>query len=111
MNKDRQENHVCSSCFSTTKFPGTIIEWNKKCNRCNSHDFEEEIKHQTTSDISELRSIGKKLKEKTPGKYDCVISASGGFDSSYIIYAAKKLLNLNPLVVKYDYGFNHEIAD
>lgn len=111
MDQERQDDQVCPTCFATTKFPGTVIEPNGRCRHCNSHEFEEELKQQTTSDLSELRSIAAKLKQRSPGKYDCVIGASGGFDSSYIIYVAKKLLDLNPLVVKYDHGFNHEIAD
>jgi len=110
MDQERQDDQVCSTCFTTTKFPGTVIEGNAQCNHCNSHDFEEELKIQTTSDLSELRSIADGFKEKSAGKYHCVIGASGGFDSSYIIYVAKKLLGLNPLVVNYDHGFNHDIA-
>jgi Queuosine biosynthesis protein QueC len=111
MNESKQNDDVCSSCFSSTKFPGIIIEQNGKCNRCNSDDFEKAVKNQTFSDISELRSIVDKLKKKSTGKYDCVIGASGGIDSSYIIYVAKKILNLNPLVVKYHDRFCHEAAD
>ena len=70
MNKDTKQNHVCFSCFSTIEFPGTIIEQNGKCNRCNSQDFEEKVKHQTISNLTELRSVANKLKEKSPGKYN-----------------------------------------
>ena len=111
MSQVKQDEQACPTCFSTTKFPGTVIEPNGRCNHCNSRAFEEELKNQTTSNLSELRSIADEIKKKKTGKYDCVIGASGGFDSSYIIYVAKKLLGLNPLVVKYDHGFNHEIAD
>ena len=111
MDQERQDEQGCPTCFATTKFPGTVIEPNGRCNHCNSRGFEEELKKQTTSDLSELRSIADEIKKKSTGKYHCVIGASGGFDSSYIIYVAKKLLGLNPLAVKYDHGFNHEIAD
>lgn len=107
----RQDEQACPTCFATTKFPGTVIESNGRCNHCNSRVFEEEIKAQTTSDLAALRAVAEEIRKERTGKYDCVIGASGGFDSSYIIYVAKKLLGLNPLVVKYDHGFNHEIAD
>ncbi len=106
-----QPEQACPTCFATTKFPGTVIEKNGRCNHCNSRAFEAEIQGQTTSDLATLRAIAAEIKRESHGKYDCVIGASGGFDSSYIIYIAKKLLGLNPLVVKYDHGFNHPIAD
>lgn len=111
MNQGRKDPRECSTCFSTTEFPGTVLEENGQCNRCNSNYFEDDVRRQTTSDLSELHSLANKRKFEKVGKYDCIIGASGGFDSSYIIYVAKKLLELNPLVVKYDHGFNHEIAD
>lgn len=105
------DEQACPTCFASTKFPGTIIESNGRCNHCNSRAFEEEYGSQTTSDLAALRAVAAEIKSKSTGTYDCVIGASGGFDSSYIIYVAKKLLDLNPLVVKYDHGFNHEVAD
>lgn len=51
-----------------------------------------------------------KIKSK-PGKkgYDCILGLSGGADSTYLVYLAKKL-GLNPLLVHFDYGWNSEIA-
>jgi hypothetical protein len=111
MDHVQQTERACPTCFSTTKFPGTVIEANGRCNHCNTRDFEAVLHDQTTSDLSALRAVAEEIKKKRVGRYDCVIGASGGFDSSYIIYVAKKLLGLNPLVVKYDHGFNYEIAD
>jgi hypothetical protein len=47
----------------------------------------------------------------SPGKkgYDCILGLSGGADSTYLAFLAKKL-NLNPLLVHFDYGWNSEIA-
>ena len=52
----------------------------------------------------------KKIKAK-PGKqgYNCILGLSGGADSTYLAYLAKKL-GLNPLLVHFDYGWNSEIA-
>ncbi|MDG1045251.1 MAG: N-acetyl sugar amidotransferase [Bacteroidia bacterium] len=52
----------------------------------------------------------KKIKTK-PGKqgYNCILGLSGGADSTYLAYIAKKL-GLNPLLVHFDYGWNSEIA-
>lgn len=101
----------CNSCFFSEKFPGVIIEKNGRCTFCNSDDFKIDKSVQTTLNITELQNIAKELKEKRKGKYDCIIGASGGLDSSYVIYIAKKILDLNPLVIKYDHGFNYSISD
>ncbi|CAG0952692.1 MAG: N-acetyl sugar amidotransferase [Bacteroidetes bacterium] len=42
-------------------------------------------------------------------KYDCVLGLSGGVDSSYLAYLAKKE-GLRPLVVHFDNGWNSELA-
>jgi N-acetyl sugar amidotransferase len=42
-------------------------------------------------------------------KYDCITGVSGGVDSSYLVYMAKKW-GLRPLLVHFDNGWNTEIA-
>lgn len=42
-------------------------------------------------------------------RYDCVLGLSGGVDSSYMAYLAKKW-GLRPLVVHFDNGWNSELA-
>jgi N-acetyl sugar amidotransferase len=49
---------------------------------------------------------------KTAGKgqpYDCIMGLSGGVDSTYVAYLAKKL-GLRPLAVHFDNGWNSELA-
>ncbi|RPG61471.1 MAG: N-acetyl sugar amidotransferase [Flavobacteriaceae bacterium TMED238] len=49
------------------------------------------------------------LKDTSKQKYNCIIGMSGGVDSSYLCYLAKKY-GLNPLVVHVDNGWNADIA-
>lgn len=42
-------------------------------------------------------------------KYDCITGVSGGVDSSFLVYMAKKW-GLRPLLVHFDNGWNTEIA-
>jgi len=52
----------------------------------------------------------RKIKESGKGKtYDCILGLSGGVDSSYMAYLAKKW-SLRPLVVHFDNGWNDELA-
>jgi N-acetyl sugar amidotransferase len=52
----------------------------------------------------EIREYGKGR------KYDCIIGMSGGVDSSYLLHVAVKIMNLRPLVVHVDGGWNTETA-
>lgn len=50
------------------------------------------------------------IKESGKNKpYDCILGLSGGVDSSYLAYLAKKE-GLKPLIVHFDNGWNSELA-
>lgn len=50
------------------------------------------------------------IKEAGKGKpFDCILGLSGGVDSSYMAYLAKKW-SLRPLIVHFDNGWNDELA-
>jgi hypothetical protein len=57
-----------------------------------------------------FNDIVKRIKLSGKGrKYDCVVGVSGGVDSSYLLYLAKKY-ELRPLAVHYDNTWNSAIA-
>ncbi len=101
----------CSACFFTTDFPGVTLEADGRCSVCHQSRIGEELAAHLTSGLEDLRRQAARWRAQRKGRYDCVIGGSGGLDSSYVIWIAKRLLGLNPLVVKYDHGFNHEGAD
>jgi len=101
---------ACGTCFFTEDVPGVIIEDNGSCNFCNSGVFIEENDKLTFSNLEELKKIAEKIRNTRQGKYDCIIGASGGLDSSFVIYVVKKLLDLNPLVVNYENPFSKNLA-
>ena len=49
-------------------------------------------------------------KRKVKEIFDCIIGMSGGIDSSYLVYAAKELMGLRPLVFHVDAGWNSQVA-
>jgi N-acetyl sugar amidotransferase len=53
--------------------------------------------------ISKIKSVGKNK------KYDCITGVSGGVDSSYTVFLAKKW-GLRPLLVHFDNGWNTETS-
>jgi len=59
---------------------------------------------------TKLKSIAKEIRQAGKGKkYDCIIGLSGGADSTYLALLAKRL-DLSPLLVHFDYGWNSEMA-
>ena len=59
---------------------------------------------------SKLDVLVNTIKESGKGnEYDCLIGVSGGVDSSYVAYQAKKL-GLRALTVHFDNGWNSELA-
>ena len=42
--------------------------------------------------------------------FDCIIGMSGGIDSSYLVYAAKEIMGLRPLVFHVDAGWSSQTA-
>lgn len=58
-----------------------------------------------------LESMVRAIRKSGEGRdFDCIIGMSGGIDSSYLVYAAKELLGLRPLVFHVDAGWNSQIA-
>lgn len=55
------------------------------------------------------KKIAQIKKDGQHKKYDCIVGLSGGVDSSYLAYLAKKE-GLRPLIVHFDNGWNSELA-
>lgn len=86
------EKGVCDHC--NTYYTKTLPNW-----------------HTDEKGLTELMEIVKKIKKEGEGKdFDCIIGMSGGIDSSYLVYAAKEVLGLRPLVFHVDAGWNSQIA-
>ena len=63
------------------------------------------------SKFKTLIKISEKIKfEGKNEEFDCIIGVSGGVDSSYLVYLAKEVLGLRPLVFHVDGGWNSQLA-
>jgi len=105
-----QNTVSCNNCFFTSDFPGVSIASDGTCNICREAEVHPLAKQDSNHGLTELKKIAAELKASRTGKYDCVIGASGGLDSSFVIYLARKILDLNPIVVKYDSGLGYDLA-
>ncbi len=83
--------------------PGVTFDRNGICNFC--HDFQEI----TYRGKAALDKIIDSIKNKG-GTYDCIVPMSGGRDSTYALYVARKTYNLRTLAVNYDNEFRHDQA-
>lgn len=58
-----------------------------------------------------LMQLAAKIKKQTRNpNFDCIIGLSGGLDSSYLVYVAKEIMGLKPLLFHVDAGWNTDKA-
>jgi N-acetyl sugar amidotransferase len=94
-----------------TSDPDIIFDDFGQCNHCTEFiDKRARYKYQGESSDDQLRQLVEEIKKKGKGKeFDCVVGLSGGIDSSYAAYIAKKH-GLRVLAVHLDNGWNSEEA-
>lgn len=96
---------VCKRCIMDTSTSFISFDKDGICNYCKIHDeMEKEFKIGSFDVIK--NQIVKKGKKK---KYNCVIGVSGGRDSTYTVYLARKI-GLRPLLVHFNDGFGNPQA-
>lgn len=101
----------CTFCVMDTTDPEITFDENGECNHCVGYrQTAQGLTYQGASSEQQLLALAARIKRSGKGNaYDCVIGVSGGVDSSYTCYVAKKL-GLRPLAVHMDNGWNSESA-
>ncbi len=102
---------TCKRCIMDSKNdPDLIIDSEGICNHCHNFDKAfgllpkgEDKRKFFENAITEIKAYGKNK------KYDCLIGISGGVDSTYLTYLAKKN-GLRALLVHCDNGWNSEVS-
>lgn len=102
---------ICSKCIYDTSVPNISFDEKGVCNYCKqTDDLIDEFGTGNEKGLKLLSELVAEMKRAGKNKkYDCLIGVSGGTDSSYLLYWAKKN-GLRPLAVHYDNTFNTEIA-
>jgi len=100
----------CSRCIYDETIPNISFDSNGECNYCKEYD-RMNIEYPTgDKGWSILEKLASKIKEdQKDSKYDVVVGVSGGCDSSYTYYIAKKL-GLRVLAVHFDNTWNTAVA-
>ena len=107
----RRPYQICVRCIMDTSDPEIEIDPGGVCSHC--HAFDRAVQMGVVSGEqgrNRLAAVVAQIKAEGIGKrYDCVIGLSGGVDSSYVGFLAKRL-GLRPLAVHLDNGWNSEVA-
>ncbi|MBC2714601.1 MAG: hypothetical protein HF978_04760 [Desulfobacteraceae bacterium] len=100
----------CSKCVTPTSYPKTHLNHEGICNYCldyeNIYSNWENSKKDNIEKFIHLINWAKK-RSKT---YDALVPLSGGKDSIYVLYLARKKYNLKVLCYNFDNGFQSDIA-
>ncbi|WP_292393425.1 N-acetyl sugar amidotransferase [Methanoculleus sp. UBA303] len=101
---------ICSRCVSDTTIPDIQFDGKGICNFCQIHDSLDKQFPLDGRGEQKLNQIVEKIqKDGQAQKYDCIVGISGGADSTFCLYMAKKL-GLRPLAVHFDNGWNSEAS-
>ena len=104
---------ICTRCVMDTSDPEISFDNSGLCNHCQRYDLMVKdivSKADKGERKDQLAAAVDAIKERGRGKdYDCIMGLSGGVDSSYVAYMAKKM-GLRPLAVHFDSGWNSELA-
>ena len=107
----KEPHQECIRCVMDTSDPWITFNEDGLCNHCQNYDNyinqagNEEVKQKNLEQLTNELKLRGREKE-----YDCIMGLSGGVDSSYLAWFAVKKLNLRPLVVHVDAGWNSELA-
>jgi len=101
---------ICTRCIYDDHIPYISFDEEGVCNYCRQND-QLEIEYPTDERGAQiLARMVERIKQDGRDKpYDVVVGISGGCDSSYMLYLAKKM-GLRPLAAHFDNTWNSKIA-
>lgn len=111
MLNENKEIKICTRCIYDETVSNIKFDEDGVCNFCKQIDELTNLYGTGKSKgIKLFDDIIKEIKSKKKRKkYDLIVGVSGGTDSSYMLFLAKKY-GLNPLAVHYDNTWNTSIA-
>lgn len=112
MSKVKREYQICTHCIMDTSDPNITFNEKGWCDYCRNYCAN--IKphwHPNQEGERNLRPLIDKIKQDGRGReHDCLVGLSGGIDSSYVAYIAKKKFGLRPMFFHVDAGWNSQEA-
>ncbi len=103
---------ICTNCVMDTSAKEIRFDSKGVCNFCYNYYFlEKNIQINDTYNPKKLHNAIETMKKLGQNhEYDCIIGLSGGLDSSYLCHILYKL-NVRPLVIHVDNGWNSKTAE
>ncbi len=99
------ELHRCTKCVMPETWSGINFDEEGICSLCREYNKQEKIDWKGRQKAFKLILEEYKERAKAKGnKYDCLVGLSGGKDSVYTLYQAKRTYELSPLAVTFDHG-------
>lgn len=100
----------CNRCILPASLPSVELDENGVCNHCKAYDaLVTELARTRDERRRNLETMVEKAKA-TRGAYDCMVTLSGGKDSTYALYLAAKVLGLRCLCATFDNAYLSEHA-
>lgn len=100
----------CSKCVTPVSYPNTHLNHNGVCNHCLEYEKSFSNWHEHLEENMEKLNHLITWAKKKSRTYDALVPLSGGKDSTYVLYLAKKKFDLNVLCYNFDNGFQSDIA-
>ena len=105
------ELRKCERCVMDTTAPGIRFNNKGECSFCELHDKLERAYPLNERGKKKIQKILNAVRKSGKGKkFDCVIGFSGGRDSTYLLYLAKRVWGLKPLAVHFNDGFDNPVS-
>lgn len=99
----RRNLRRCTRCILPETIPGISFDGDGVCSYCRAH------RPFTLKGIDALQALADRYR-RSDGRPDCVVSLSGGRDSSYGLHFIKRELGLNPIAYTYDWALVTDLA-
>ena len=87
----------CKRCVMPDTRPGILFDEEGICNPCRAAEKRECIDWDKR--FEELKVLCDKYRGKNGTNYDCIVTVSGGKDSTFQLYVMKELMKMNPLLL------------
>ncbi len=111
MKQSQERFQMCVRCIVDTTVPGHNFDAQGLCSYCRLHEKLEQQYPLNEQGKKSFDKIVDDIKQKGKNKkFDCVLGISGGRDSTYTVYLAKKVWGLRPIAVHFNDGFGNPVA-
>jgi N-acetyl sugar amidotransferase len=102
---------ACVRCVMDTSDAEIVFDPSGVCGHCRRADLllKTRLPEYRTGAYQIERIVARIKEAGKHSRYDCIVGVSGGADSTYAAYLAKRL-GLRPLAVHFDNGWNSELA-